>query len=293
MEQDKMSHVTALSVKFFGRFASHLVFFKQAYVQSGLYKSYESYTAIMLFSCLITFVSAFASSVLIHSIVLDMSWVPALFAALVLSGIFAIAVLTIFIAYPSYRRSQRRKDIDTHLVYTAGYMGVLSAGGISLERIFERVAEVERRAPLRDLESRLIADVKIFGLDVGSALQDVILHSPSEVFSKFLAGINNALKTSANLKSLLKFESKELLQAKREQLKGTLDSLTAFGEIYITGVVIAPIVFIIMVTVLSIMGNVTFGISPVVQLNLLVFFGIPMLGGICVLFLNSILPEED
>jgi hypothetical protein len=48
-----------------------------------------------------------------------------------------------------------------------------------------------------------------------------------------------------------------------------------------------------MITILSVMGNVAFGISPVMQLNLLVFFGIPALSAVCVIILNGILPEEE
>jgi hypothetical protein len=67
----------------------------------------------------------------------------------------------------------------------------------------------------------------------------------------------------------------------------------AFGEVYITAIVIAPIVFVVMITILSVMGNVAFGISPTMQLNLLVFFGIPMLSLLFILMLNNILPEEE
>ncbi len=292
-KQEKTLYITVASNRLFGKMASHIAFLRQTYTQSGLHRSYESYVASMLLSCSIAFISAFATAASVHCVVLGMPLPQVLLAATALSCATSIAVSAVFVTYPLYRRDQRRKEIDANLVYTAGYMEVLSAGGISIERIFERVAQVERRISIRDLGNRLMMDVRVFGLDVSSALQDVILHSPSEAFSKLLAGIINSLKTSADLKSLLTFESQRLLHAKREQLKKTLSSLTAFGEIYITAIVIAPIVFIVMITILSIMGNVAFGLSPVAQLNLLVFFGIPALSAVCIVILNGILPEEE
>jgi len=291
--QEKTLHLTAASYRLFGKIALRITFLKQVYAQSGLRRSYESYVALMLFSCAIVFISTFAAATLTHCFLLGLAPSQFLAAAAILSCITSIAVSAIFVTYPVYRKDQRRKEIDANLVYTVGYMEVLSAGGISIERIFERVTQVERRVPIRDLANRLMTDVRVFGLDVVSALQDVMLHSPSEIFSKLLAGITNTLKTSANLKSLLTFESQRLLHAKREQLKRTLNTLTAFGEIYITGIVIAPIVFIVMITILSVMGNVAFGLSPIAQLNLLVFFGIPALSAVCIVMLNSILPEEE
>jgi len=292
-KKENTPFLITVSYRVFGKVASRVVFLKKVYAQSGLHRSYESYIAFAAFSCSTTFISTFAAATLAHWFLLGLAPSQSFVAAAVLSCITSIAVSAMFVTYPLYRRDQRRKEIDTNLVYTAGYMEVLSTGGISIERIFERVTQVEKRVPIRDLANRLMTDVRVFGLDVSSALQDVMLHSPSEIFSKFLAGMINTLKTSANMKSLLAFESQRLLHAKREQLKKTLNALTAFGEIYITGVVIAPIVFIVMITILSVMGNVAFGLSPIVQLNLLVFFGIPALSAVCIVMLNGILPEEE
>ena len=103
----------------------------------------------------------------------------------------------------------------------------------------------------------------------------------------------NTVKTSGDLKGLLTFETEKLLHAKREQLKKTLSTLIALGEIYITAMVLGPIVFIIMLTILSVMGNVAFGLSPAEQLNLIVFFGLPILSAVIIVILNGILPEEE
>jgi hypothetical protein len=41
------------------------------------------------------------------------------------------------------------------------------------------------------------------------------------------------------------------------------------------------------------MGTVAFGISPAMQLNLIVFFLLPALSMVFILLLNGILPEEE
>ena len=292
-KQERTPYVAVLSYRLFGRISSHFTFLKKAYMQSGLSRSYESYVAMMFFSSLVAFISVFVAGSLVHSILFGLPLFQSLTAVLILSCISILMVPSIFIAYPLYRGDQRKKQIETSLVYTTGYMGVLAAGGISIERIFERVTQVEQHLPIRELASRVMSNIRVFGLDVVSSLDDVILHSPSESFSKLLISITNTLKTSGDLKSLLTFETQGLLHTKKEDLKKTLNTLTGFGELYITGVVIGPIVFIVMITILSVMGTVTFGISPVMQLNLLVFFGIPALSMVCIVILNGVLPEEE
>jgi len=247
----------------------------------------------MLFASLTAFISAFAIGAVIHHLLFNLTIFQYFTAVLTLSCIASLTIPITFILCPLYRRSQRRKEIDANLVYTTGYMGVLSAGGVSIERMFERVTQVEQHPAIKDLAKQLITNVKMFGLDVTSSLGDVRLHSPSEAFSKLLVGITNTVKTSGDLKSLLTFETKRLLHAKREQLKKTLGTLVALGEIYISAMVMGPIVFIVMLTIMSIMGNVAFGLSPAEQLNLLVFFGLPMISTVFIIILNGVLPEEE
>lgn len=294
-KSEKTSHLTTVSYRLFGRITSRFTFtaFKQIYQKSGTTRFYESYMALMLFASLVTFVSAFAIGALLHHFLFNLTLFQYFIAVLTFSCVISLTIPIIFILYPLYRRSQRGKEIDANLVYTTGYMGVLSAGGISIERIFERVTQVERHPPIKDLAKRLIANIKMLGLNVTSSLADITLRSPSETFSKLLIGITNTVKTSGDLKNLLTFETKSLLHAKREQLKKTLGTLISLGEIYIAAMVMGPIVFIVMITILSVMGNVAFGLSPVDQLNLLVFFGLPTISTIFIIILNGVLPEEE
>jgi archaellum biogenesis protein FlaJ (TadC family) len=294
-DSEKPSYFVFLSQWLFGKIAPRLVFkpFKEVYKKSGIVRLYDSYVASMLFTSMIVFSVTFAMSLIIHNLMLDVEIIQSLLAVTSLSCVITMIVPISFVAYPLYRGNQRRKEIDSNLVYTTGYMGVLSSGGISIERIFERVVQVEQRATIKDLAKRFIANIKVFGLDVTASLRDLAQVSPSEDFSRLLTGFVNTVKTSGDLKSLLAYETKELLQAKRGQLKKTLNTLMTLGEIYITAIVMGPILFLVMLTILSIMGTGPTDLSAVEQLNLLVFLGLPMISTLFILVLNGVLPEED
>jgi len=267
--------------------------FEQVYRRSGISLFYESYLSLTLFVSLVAFVSSCAVAALLHGLLFSLP--PLRYVAAILSSSWTASclVLAVFILYPLYRGGQMAKKIDSNLVYTVGYMGVLAAGGISVERVFERVAEVERHPPIQMLAKRLIMNIKVFGLDVVSSLRDLSLRSPSDAFSKILMGIGNTVKTSGDMKSLLMFEVERLLQVKRDQLKRTLGTLTYIGETYITAMIVGPVMLIIMLTLLSILGGGVFGLSPVAQLNLLAFAGIPMIAAAFMIILDAVLPEEE
>jgi archaellum biogenesis protein FlaJ (TadC family) len=287
------SHLAATSYRLFGKITPRFAAFKQVYQQSGISRMYESYMAIMFFATLAAFVSAFTVGALLHHLFFSLAPFQYLTAVLTFSCVTSLAVPIFFISYPLYRRTKGKNEIEANLIYTTGYMGILSAGGISIERMFERVAEVEQHPSISALVRGLITNIKMFGYDVTTSIMQAAAHSPSETFSKLLISIMNTVKTSGDLKSLLAFETERLLHAKREQLKKTLGTLTVLGEIYITAMVLGPIVFIIMLTILSVMGNVSMGLSPPEQLNLIVFFGLPVMSAVIIVILNGVLPEEE
>jgi archaeal flagellar protein FlaJ len=290
---NKYAGIKTLSYKIFGKLSSRFMLLKPIYEKSGLSIWYESYIALMIFSSIITFIAVLGVGLPLHYILFGLAVTHLVPVVLMLAVVAAILVVVIFVVYPINRVNQRKTEIESSLIYTTGYMGVLAAGGISIEQIFDRVNQVERHIAIKELAKRLTTDVNVFGLDIIAALNDVIKRSPSVVFSKLLDGITNTLKTSGDLKGLLTFETERLLSKKREDMKKTLNTLLGLGEVYIAGVVMGPVTFIIMITILSVMGNVAFGMSPILQLNLLVFLGIPAICMIFIIILNSVLPEEE
>lgn len=288
-----VDHLFSASYRLFGSRVPNFTAFRQIYDQSGLSRLYEAYMSAMLFASVVAFISVYVAGAFVYSVFLRLNWLQSFVAVSALSFIGSLVVSVAFILHPLFRLRQRRKQVDNNLVYTTGYMGVLSTGGISIERILDRVTQVEPRPAINDLARRFITDVRVLGMDVTSALEDVKTRSPSDVFGKLLVGIANTIKTSGDLNGLLSFETRRLLNVKREQLEKTLGILVAIGEIYVTAMVLAPITFIVMITILSVMGTVAFGISPAMQLNLIVFFLLPVMSMIFILMLNGILPEEE
>jgi len=75
-------------------------------------------------------------------------------------------------------------------------------------------------------------------------------------------------------------------------LKKLTGNLTYMGEVYVTAMVVAPILFILMITILSVI-NTSFGTSSVLQLNLIVFFGIPLMASAIIIVLDTMLGGDE
>jgi len=267
--------------------------FREIYARSGLSRPYEEYLRrIALFST-----SAYAAAafilLLVNSLIFQVWGFRLVMIVLPPSAIIGVLVLIIGLYYPLYKRNQRRTQIEDSLLYTLSYMAALSAGGLPIERIMERVSEVEESEALKMIANKFMADVRLFGFDIPSALRDAARRSPSETMEKLLEGLRNVIQTSGDLKSLLTYEVDRMLGRRREKLKRMMRTLVYLGELYVSLLIVAPILFILILTILSVIGGNPLGIPPQIQLNLLVFIGIPTMAASFAIILDVILGGEE
>lgn len=267
--------------------------FREIYVRSGLSLPYEEYlkrTAIISSSaCSISIVIL----LIIHTMLLHVRGWRLLAAVFIPSAMVGILTLLLSLYYPLYRKNQMKTQIENSLLYALSYMAALSAGGVPIERIMERVSEVEESEALRMIAGKFMADVRIFGFDVPSALRDVARRSPSEFMEKLLDGLRNVIQTSGDLRSLLIYEVSRMLERRREKLKRMMGTLVYLGELYVAMLIVAPILFILILTVLSVIGGNPLGVPPQVQLNILVFIGIPAMAAGFAIILDVVMGGEE
>lgn len=267
--------------------------FREVYYKSGITVPYYDYKKRIIIIISILFPCMLVSTLLIHKIVLNMLWSKVLPAVLSLSIAVTSCVVLALLCYPIYCRYQISTKIESGLVYTLSYMTILSTGGISIEHIMERISEVEENSHIKKLIDKFLLNVKIFGLEVSTSLKDISVRSPSDLFRKLLNSIENTARTSGDLNNLLSYEVEGLIQMKRENLTRRLGTLTYLGELYVMLIVVGPILFIVMITILSLLGGGSVSNSALTQLNLIVFIGIPVLATGFILILDVIMGEDE
>lgn len=266
--------------------------FQMVYMSSGLSQYITDYIDQTIRLTIMSFVMFFSVSlillVLIRAPILNIILIP--FATgLIISAITGF----ILISYPYYKRGEAKGKIEDGLIYFLSYMAVLSASGMSIERILEKISDVEDNQPLVNICKKFLMDVKLYGMDVRMALKDISVLSPSKILGKQLEGIRTTIATSGDLKTLLQYEVSRQLQAKKEKLKSKLNTLVYIGELYVALMVITPTIFILIIAILSVLGGNALGGSAVLQLNLIVFVGVPIMGAVFTVILDQTLGREE
>lgn len=266
--------------------------FRDTYYKSGAGTYFGDYRFKMKMTVVGVLLGTAVTSSLIHYLFFSFSLLRISLATIGLSISSSSATTLAFLYYPIYKNNADKSKLEDNLVYSLSYMTVLAATGMSIERIMARMADIERGTPIGRLAKKFTTNTRMFGQDVLTALKDISKRSPSSTFSKILYSIRTTIYTSGDLRSILSYEMGRQIQQKMEDLEKMLSSLTYIGELYVVMMVVGPILFILMLTILSVMGG-GFGGSPVLQLNLITFFGIPFMGAVFILLLDMILGEGE
>ncbi|NIM44756.1 MAG: hypothetical protein GTN80_09125 [Nitrososphaeria archaeon] len=284
------NRVVRTSWRVFHPVVPNLKKYRAMYDQSGISLKYEAYLSFVFLTTICVCAAVFGIG-LVFPFVIP---IPGL---LIITGLAIPAsatggVLLFLFTYPLYKKVENARKVDDALLFTVGYAGVLASAGLSLERLLERISEIIPNKPTANLLQRVVRNVRMFGHDIAAAIEEAVEHTASRSASKLLVSMLTAAQSSGELKSYLVFEAKQLFLDKKENLERTVTSLTYIGELYIAVLIVGPIVLILMIALLSSIGGTMLGLTPVQQMNLIVFIGLPFLAIIFIILIDMFVGRE-
>lgn len=257
------------------RVANSLSFMRRIYLASGLSEPYEIYISLALFVTFFVSPLVFVISLFLHIFFLKMDFILALVASLLLFFVASMMVFTLFLYYPVYRVYSRRVSIEANLPFSVAYMAALASAGLGVERLIERSVTVETNKELRKEFTLLLKDIRLLGLDTATALTRRVDRSPSLTLALLLIGIRETYLTSGDLKNYLLYTAQRLIAEKTSRLRNIVNSLSMLAEVYTTMMVAAPLMFVVMLIIMSALGGQIFGLPPTVLIFILTFVVMP------------------
>jgi len=260
-------------------------------IKSGLKITFEVYVSNIVFFTLVTFAASFTLTMTLGYII----GVTPFLLILLSTAIGLLGGALIFIAlytYPSIRASSRSREIEEELPYIISHMTVLTTAGVTPDKIFHYLAEVED-TPITDIARTTVRDIEYLGYDLVTALEQTKERSPSRGFKEFLEGFIATVRTGGDLKSYLLSYGKTLLGSKEIAAKEFGDTLSTMAEAYVTLLVVLPLLMIIMFSVMSIVSGSLAGIRIDVLMTLITYILIPLLGIMMLIMLDAVMPKGE
>ncbi len=206
---------------------------------------------------------------------------------------FTIIALVLFLvaflagyAYPGMKISELKKNIMNNLPFATIYMSTLSSSGMEPVQLFRVLSHFKEFGEVSKEAARIVRDTDLLGLDIATALEKAADRTPSSQLRELLWGIRSTILTGGDLNNYLLQKSRSYMADYRRFLDKFVDQLSVLMEVYITAVIVGSIFFIIMGTILGLMG----GGQPLLLVKLLIYIGIPIMSVMFMLLIAGLSP---
>jgi flagellar protein FlaJ len=259
--------------------------------KAALKISLQSYVSMMIF---------LAATSWVVSVVITGSLAAYAGAAIWLALIYAFGVATLFgtmvfgLLYlvPALLASNRRKKMELELPYVASHMSILAAAGIPPTRMFMLIEDSRTTPEVASDANEIVRDVQILGKDIMTALEIERDRSPSRVFGDVLEGLVATIRSGGDMKKYLLDATHTIMDLRRIAAKQLIESLGVFAEVYISLLVVFPLLIIVMFSVMALIGGGLGGLSTTTMMAFVTYGIIPICGIAVIVMLDTMLVED-
>lgn len=252
---------------------------------------FQSYVSLIVLSSAVSFATGFSMTIAI-AFLYAIPVLPAILFAFAVSVLLGVLTFGVIYSIPSFLAKNRRKKMDLELPYVATHLSILAASGIPPARMFKLLEGSSTTPEVASESNEIVRDIEVFGNDIITALEAERDRSPSTVFSEILEGLVATIRSGGNLRSYLLDVTRAMMDLRRVGAKQLVESLAAFAEIYVTLLVVFPLLIIVMFSVMALVGGGLSGFSVTTLMALVTYGIIPLLAAVVLVMLDSMLVED-
>lgn len=291
-----MRSFTSFSHRIFGGLAARLGLkgVEESLLRAGIRTPAELYLSAVLLVSAAAFVAATAAALSAAYFTLGSVAHPAPILLSVAVGLLTSAVVY-FAAqiYPGVVAARRRRLIEETLPYTVSFMGLLAAAGTPPSRVFKSLAKLEKKGVLglAGEAEAVYRDLELLGEDLIAALSSVSEKKISPTLNTVIEGLISTIKSGGSLTLYLQDEARSLMRLRRGAVREFLDTLTMLSEVFISVMVVFPLILIVLLAVMSAIGGPIGAFSPETLAPIIVYAMVPGAGLMLLTLLDAITPR--
>ena len=283
-KQDSEYLLKKLAIKAFGkladRYSGRFLGIKESLVTSDMKILFRTYLSLMFFAATLTFVSTFALT-LLFVIMIRLDLLFSILGLLIMPSLFASTVFLILYVYPVSVSENRKRDIEANLPFAMTHMAAVAESGAPPLTIFKILSKFKEYGEISKEAEKITRNVDVFGLDELSAMRDRASKCPSPSFRDVLQGMLSTIQTGGNIRVYLKEESGKAMFDYAMRREKYNQILSTYADLYTALLIAAPMMFIVVVSTLSVIGGNVLGLTlemtMVLGLGTLVFMNMVFL----------------
>ena len=193
---------------------------------------------------------------------------------------------------PPMRVKNRSTKLLEEIPHFIGYMSTLATSGLSLEEIFKSIAKEETDEDIVQDARFITRNIEILGMDLVTAVKDLIKRTPSGPYSELLEGAITTSESGGDLKEYFNATAKVQLEEKKMMLQKTTESLGSVAEIYTILLIVFPLLAVIMLSIMGIMSPSLGGLDLLTLMNVLTFAVVPLSGILMLVMMDTMVPKR-
>jgi len=170
--------------------------------------------------------------------------------------LFAVPVATFLMMYfyPSLEKKSAEVKINRELPFATIHMAAISGSMIEPSKIFNIIISTQEYPYLEKEFTKLLNEINIHGHNLTTALRNVAFNSPSKKLSELLNGLATTIQSGGDLPIFFEKRSQTLLFEHRIEKEKHTKSAETFMDIYISVVIAAPMILMLLLMMMSISG---------------------------------------
>lgn len=252
---------------------------------------YEVYVASMVLSSMIAMITGIVVAVI------ALSYINVDAPVTLLLGAMAGLVLSVMVffgmqAVPVLNSKNRSAKLSEEIPHYIGYMATLCASGLSLEGVFKSIAKESSDEEIVKDSKFVTRNVEILGMDIVTAINDLIKRTPKGPYSELLEGAIITFKSGGNLREYFLATAKVHLEEKKLNVKRSTESLGILAEMYTILLIVFPLMAVIMLSIMAIMNPNLGGFDLLTLMNMLTYVMVPLFGIVLLILMNSMVPKR-
>lgn len=289
-----MGDLQKISFQLFKEYSDYIVPYLPE-LKSQLKRAGMPYTVQEYVSMGITIsIAVFALSIPVMAFLFGLLFSDFLFGFLLamLTGLGVSAAMFYMITlFPKLQIQSKSQEIDDSLPFAVMYLSTISGSKLPLFKTFEVFTKFMKYGEVVKQINNINEDVKVFGLDIVTALERAIDRSPSKSMKEVFYGMLSTIRSGANMNIYLKEKSNSLMADYRRRLYEFSHALTIYVEIYLTSIVLGAIFFTVLTAIIS--GLSGAGSNVIMLQFILVFVFMPLISAVFIYMIKSATPGGE
>lgn len=215
-------------------------------------------------------------------------WIVKTFA---MSLLIALVSLAFTYYYPFMKINQRIKNIDANLPFAINHMSAIASSGLPPDMMLRLVSQTREYGEISVELTKIVDYVDLFGYDVITAIDTVATNTPNQSLKDVLEGMITAVESGGDLKNYFTEKTEEIMSSYKLEKEKNIKTISTYSDIYTGIMVSAPLFFVSVLALVSILGGTIAGVSVQIVISVGTYLVVPLLNIGFLMFLSMAQPE--